>query len=69
VGGWDRGKGFIGFDLIELGVQDVLDALVGVDPHGKGAATGRLETLLAGITPGNLHAEEFGDDPVGRESL
>jgi antitoxin MazE len=29
----------------------------------------RLESLLAGITPGNLHAEQFGDEPVGRESL
>ena len=29
----------------------------------------RLEALLARITPGNLHTEMLGDEPVGRESL
>lgn len=29
----------------------------------------RLESLLARITPANLHTEQFGDEPVGRESL
>jgi len=46
VAGWDDRGRFFGFDLVELGIQDVLDPLVGVNASGKGAATGSFEALL-----------------------
>jgi len=44
---WDNGRRFFGLDLVELSVEDVLDALVGDNASGEGAATGSLQAILA----------------------
>ena len=41
------GSRFLGVDLVELGIQDVLDPLVGVDARRKSTTTGSFETLRA----------------------
>jgi len=46
VVGWDNSSRFFGFDLVELGIEDILDPLVGMNASRKGAATGSFETLL-----------------------
>jgi len=46
VAGWDNSSRFFGFDLIELGIEDILDSLVRVNASRKGAATGSLKTFL-----------------------
>lgn len=46
VGLGDSGRWFFGLDLVELGIQDVLDALVGVNAGHKSTVTGGLQALL-----------------------
>jgi hypothetical protein len=46
VVGWDNSNRFFGFDLVKLGIEDILDSLVGINASRKGAATGSFETLL-----------------------
>jgi hypothetical protein len=46
VGLGDQGRCFFGLDLVELGIQDVLDALVGVNIESNRPATGGLQALL-----------------------
>ena len=53
-----------GGSMVDLSVKGGRLIIVPVQP-GKW----RLESLLAGITPGNLHVEGLGGEPVGRESL
>jgi len=47
VVGWDSSSRLFGLDLIELGIEDVLDTLVGVNASRKGAPTGGFKTLFA----------------------
>jgi hypothetical protein len=44
---WDNGRRFFGLDLVELSVEDVLDAFVGDNASRQGAATGGLQAVLA----------------------
>jgi len=43
----DNGRRFFGFNLVELGVEDILDAFVGDDARWEGAATGSLQAVLS----------------------
>lgn len=43
----DDGRRFFGLDLVELGVENVLDALVGDYASWQSAATGGFQALLA----------------------
>ena len=45
VGG-DNGSRFFGLDLVEPGIEDVLDSLVRVNASRKSTATGGFETIL-----------------------
>jgi hypothetical protein len=47
VASGDDGRGFFELDLVELGVEDVLDTLVGVDAGRKGPAASSLQAFLA----------------------
>ena len=47
VGPWDKARWFFGLDLVEPGIQDVLDALVGVNTSRKRPATGSFQALLS----------------------
>ena len=38
MGGERSGRGFVGRHLVELGIQDIADALVGTDTGRQGAA-------------------------------
>ena len=58
VVGWDNSSRFFGFDLVELGIEDILDSLVGMNASRKSATTGSFETFLT-VTFGetkNAHA-------------
>ena len=46
VGLGNNGRCFFGLDQVELGIQDVLDALVGVNTGRKSTAAGSLQALL-----------------------
>lgn len=46
VGLRDNSRWFLRFDLVELGIEDVLDALVGVNPGRQSPTAGSLETSL-----------------------
>ena len=47
VGLWDKSRWFLRLDLVELGIQDVLDALVGVNAGGKRSAAGGFQAFFA----------------------
>jgi hypothetical protein len=42
----DNGRWFFKVNLVELGVEDVLDALVGVDAGRQSTAAGSFQTIL-----------------------
>ena len=46
VGLGNNGRCFLRLDLVELGIQDVLDAPVGVNASRKRPATGGFQALL-----------------------
>ena len=46
VGLGDNGRWFFRLDLIELGIEDILDALVGVNAGWQSTAAGSFEALL-----------------------
>lgn len=46
-GRWDSGRGFFGLDLVELGIEDVLDPLVGENAGRQGTTTGGVQAVLA----------------------
>ena len=41
----DNGRWFFELDLVELGIQDVLDALVGADASGKSILDAKLDQV------------------------
>jgi hypothetical protein len=43
----DNGRGLVDLDLVELGIQDVLDALVGVDAGRERATAGGFQAFFA----------------------
>ena len=47
VGLWDKSRWFLRLDLVELGIQDVLDALVGVNAGAKRSAAGGFQAFFA----------------------
>ena len=47
VGLGDNGRWFFELDLVELGIEDVLDALVGVNAGRKSTAAGGFQAILA----------------------
>jgi hypothetical protein len=59
VVGWDNSSRFFGFDLVELGIEDILDPLVGVNASRKGAlsctdSTGRRQAASRRSSPYRL---------------
>ena len=46
VGLGDSGRWFFRLELVELSIQDILDALVGVNTGRKSPVTGGLQALL-----------------------
>ena len=51
VGRWDKGRRLVNLELVEFGVQDVLDALVRIDASRKSAAASRFQAILAVVVP------------------
>ena len=51
VSRWDNSGGFFELELVELGVQDVLDALVRIDASRKSAAASRFQAIFAVVVP------------------
>ena len=47
VGLGDNGRWFFRLNLVELGIEDVLDALVGVNTGRKSPTAGSFQTILA----------------------
>jgi len=65
MGGERSGRGFVGRHLVELGIQDIADALVGTDTGRQGAAASGFQARLCVALAENREYRGRSGRPVG----